>query len=80
MTLRTTKHLADLINKSKQKKRGVKLSYFAEIDGEVRSIKQWAEDFDLKYYTVLKRFKRGVTGRNLVAPEQKKRNDYTRKY
>ena len=80
MTLRTTKQLADLINKSKQKKRGVKLSYFAEIDGEVRSIKQWAEDFDLKYYTVLKRFKRGVTGRNLVAPEQKKRNDYTRKY
>ena len=77
---RTTKQLADLIKKSKQKKRGVKLSYFAEIDGEVRSIKQWAEDFDLKYYTVLKRFKRGVTGRDLIAPEQKKCNDYTRKY
>jgi hypothetical protein len=77
---RTTKQLADLINKSKQKKRGAKLSFFAEIDGEVRSIKQWAEDFDLKYYTVLKRFKRGVTGRDLIAPEQKKCNDYTRKY
>ena len=73
---RTTKQLADLINKSKQKKRGVKLSYFAEIDGEVRSIKQWAEDFDLKYYTVLKRFKRGITGRALVAPERKKENPY----
>jgi hypothetical protein len=77
---RTTKQLADLITKSKQKKRGAKLSFFAEIDGEVRSIKQWAEDFDLKYYTVLKRFKRGVTGRDLIAPEQKKCNDYTRKY
>jgi hypothetical protein len=77
---RTTKQLADLIKKSKQKKRGAILSYFAEIDGEVRSIKQWAEDFDLKYYTVLKRFKRGVTGRDLIAPEQNKRNDYTRKY
>jgi hypothetical protein len=77
---RTTKQLADLISKSKQKKRGVKLSFFAEIDGEVRSIKQWAEDFDLKYYTVLKRFKKGITGRDLIAPEQKKRNDYTRKY
>jgi hypothetical protein len=77
---RTTKQLADLISKSKQKKRGAKLSFFAEIDGEVRSIKQWAEDFDLKYYTVLKRFKRGVTGRDLIAPEQKKCNDYTRKY
>jgi hypothetical protein len=77
---RTTKQLADLINKSKQKKRGAKLSFFAEIDGEVRSIKQWAEDFDLKYYTVLKRFKRGVTGRDLIAPEQKKCNEYTRKY
>jgi hypothetical protein len=77
---RTTKQLADLIKKSKQKKRGAKLSFFAEIDGEVRSIKQWAEDFDLKYYTVLKRFKRGVTGRDLIAPEQKKCNDYTRKY
>jgi hypothetical protein len=80
MTHRTTKQLADLITKSKQKKRGAKLSFFAEIDGEVRSIKQWAEDFDLKYYTVLKRFKRGVTGRDLIAPEQKKCNDYTRKY
>jgi hypothetical protein len=77
---RTTKQLADLITKSKQKKRGAKLSFFAEIDGEVRSIKQWASDFDLKYYTVLKRFKRGVTGRDLIAPEQKKCNDYTRKY
>jgi len=80
MMHRTTKQLADLIKKSKQKKRGAKLSFFAEIDGEVRSIKQWAEDFDLKYYTVLKRFKRGVTGRDLIAPEQKKCNDYTRKY
>jgi hypothetical protein len=77
---RTTKQLAELIKKAKQKKRGAKLSFFAEIDGEVRSIKQWAEDFDLKYYTVLKRFKRGITGRDLVAPEQKKCNDYTRKY
>jgi len=80
MTHRTTKQLADLIKKSKQKKRGAKTEHFAEIDGEVRSIKQWAEDFDLKYYTVLKRFKRGVTGRELLAPEQKKCNDYTRKY
>jgi hypothetical protein len=77
---RTTKQLADLINKSRQKKRGAKLSFFAEIDGEVRSIKQRAEDFDLKYNTVLKRFKRGVTCRDLIAHEQKKCNDYTRKY
>lgn len=80
MTHRTTKQLADLIKKSKQKKRGAKLSFFAEIDGEVRSIQQWAKDFDLKYYTVLKRFKNGITGRDLIAPEQNKRNDYTRKY
>jgi hypothetical protein len=77
---RTTKELAELIHKSKLKKRGVKLSFFAEIDGEVRSIKQWAKDFDLKYYTVLKRFKAGKTGRDLIAPEQNKRTDYTRKY
>ncbi len=77
---RTTKQLADLIHKSKLKKRGTKTKHFAEIDGETRSIQQWAKDFDLKYYTVLKRFKNGVTGRDLIAPEQKKRNDYTRKY
>ena len=77
---RTTKQLADLITKSNRKRCGAKTKHFAEIDGEVRSIKQWASDFDLKYYTVLKRFKNGVTGRELLAPEQKKRNDYTRKY
>jgi hypothetical protein len=77
---RTTKQLADLITKSNRKRCGAKTKHFAEIDGEVRSIKQWASDFDLKYYTVLKRFKNGITGRELLAPEQKKRNDYTRKY
>jgi hypothetical protein len=76
MTHRTTKQLAELIHKSKLKKRGAKTEYFAEIDGETRSIQQWAKDFDLKYYTVLKRFKRGVTGRALVAPERKKQNPY----
>lgn len=80
MTHRTTKQLAELIHKSKLKKRGAKTAYFAEIDGEVRSIQQWAKDFDLKYYTVLKRFKAGRTGRALIAPEENKRNDYTRKY
>jgi hypothetical protein len=65
---RTTKELAELIHKSKLKKRGVKLSLFAEIDGEVRSLQQWAKDFDLKYYTVLKRHKKGVTGRELIKP------------
>jgi len=73
---RTTKQLADLIHKSKLKKRGAKTEYFAEIDGEVRSIQQWAKDFDLKYYTVLKRFKAGRTGRALIAPERKKQNPY----
>ena len=80
MTHRTTKQLAELIRKSKQKKRGAKTAYFAEIDGEVRSIQQWAKDFDLKYYTVLKRYKSGKTGRDLIKPEQNKRTDYTRKY
>ena len=65
---RTTKQLAELIHKSKLKKRGVKLSLFAEIDGEVRSLQQWAKDFDLKYYTVLKRYKAGKTGRELIKP------------
>ena len=65
---RTTKELAELIHKSKLKKRGVKLSLFAEIDGEVRSLQQWAKDFDLKYYTVLKRYKAGKTGRELIKP------------
>jgi hypothetical protein len=68
MTHRTTKELAELIHKSKLKKRGVKLSLFAEIDGEVRSLQQWAKDFDLKYYTVLKRYKAGKTGRELIKP------------
>jgi hypothetical protein len=80
MTHRTTKQLAELIKKANRKRCGAKTKHFAEIDGETRSIKQWAEDFDLKYYTVLKRFKNGITGRELLAPEQKKRNDYTRKY
>lgn len=76
MTHRTTKQLAELIRKSKLKKRGAKTTYFAEIDGEVRSIQQWAKDFDLKYYTVLKRFKAGRTDRALIAPERKKENPY----
>jgi len=76
MTHRTTKQLAELIKKANRKRCGAKTEHFAEIDGEVRSIKQWAEDFDLKYYTVLKRFKRGITGRELVAPERKKENPY----
>jgi hypothetical protein len=80
MTHRTTSQLKTIIAKSRQKKRGAKTKHYAEIDGETRSIQQWASDFDLKYYTVLKRFKRGVTGRDLIAPEQKKCNDYTRKY
>lgn len=65
---RTTKELAELIHKSKLKKRGVKVSLFAEIDGEVRSLQQWAKDFDLKYYTILKRYKKGITGRELIKP------------
>jgi hypothetical protein len=68
MTHRTTKELAELIHKSKLKKRGVKVSLFAEIDGEVRSLQQWAKDFDLKYYTILKRYKNGRTGRDLIKP------------
>lgn len=68
MTHRTTKQLAELIHKSKLKKRGAKLSLFAEIDGEVRSLQQWAKDFDIKYYTILKRYKNGRTGRELIAP------------
>jgi hypothetical protein len=68
MTYRTTKELSELIHKSKLKKRGVKVSLFAEIDGEVRSLQQWAKDFDLKYYTILKRYKKGITGRELIKP------------
>lgn len=73
---RTTKELLALINKARRKKCGAKTSYFAEIDGETRSIQQWAKDFDLKYYTVLKRYKAGKRGRDLIAPERKKENPY----
>jgi hypothetical protein len=76
MTHRTTSELLALIKKSKRKKCGAKIKYYAEIDGETRSLQQWAKDFDLHYDTVLARFKAGRTGRELIAPERKKTNNF----
>lgn len=73
---RTTSELLALIKKSRRKKCGAKIKYYAEIDGEVRSLQQWAKDFDLHYDTVLARYKAGKTGQDLVAPERKKANPY----
>ena len=36
------------------------------IDGEVKSLYEWAEQYGLEYQTVYRRYKRGLTGKDLV--------------
>lgn len=68
--------LLNLVKKSTQKKRGAKTEIYATIDGETRNIKEWAQMFDLNYFTMLSRYHAGVRGRDLIKPPRKKLNNY----
>ena len=70
------KELASLVRKSQQQKRGAKTEIYLTIDDEVRSLKDWAEFFDVDYYTVLYRYRQGKRGRDLIKPPRKKTNHY----
>ena len=73
---RTRKQLEALIKKSTQQKRGAKTAIYAEIDGEVKSLNEWAELFQLPYFTLLYRYHAGKTGRALIKPQRRKTNHY----
>ena len=46
---------------------------FVEINGQIKSLSQWADFAGLKYYTVRQRFKKGVRGADLIkAIDEKK--------
>lgn len=62
------RELSQLVRKTFQKKRGAKTTYYADIDGETKSLKEWAEFFGISYAVILERYHRGVTGRELIAP------------
>ena len=53
--LMNKKDLENLVRKSQQQKRGAKTEIYLNIDGELRSLKEWAEFFGVEYYTVLYR-------------------------
>ena len=68
--------LETVIKKSRQKKRGAKTEVFLEIDGETRSLKEWAKFFDIPYYTILYRYHAGYTDRDLIKPPRKNPNNF----
>lgn len=70
------KQLENILHKSRLKKRGAKTEIFLNIDGEVRSLKDWAEFFGVEYYTVLYRYRQGKRGRDLIKPPRKRTNFY----
>lgn len=70
------KQLETLVKKSKHKKRGPQTQIYAEIDGEVKSLAEWADFFGLGYYTLLYRYTKGIRGRELIKPPRRKTNNY----
>ena len=70
------KDLENLVRKSQQQKRGAKTEIYLSIDGELRSLKEWAEFFGVEYYTVLYRYRKGKRGRDLIKPPRKRTNFY----
>ena len=70
------KELENLVRKSQQQKRGAKTELYADIDGETKSLREWADFFNLEYFTVLYRYKKGLTGRDLIKPPRRKTNNY----
>ena len=74
--MRTKAQLLNLVKKTTQKKRGAKTEIYLTIDGEVKSLREWAEFFELDYYTVLYRYHAGKRGRDLIKPPRKKTNFY----
>ena len=65
MGLRTTAELRELIRKSKHKPTGRPESITIEIDGETRTLKQWAIDFGIPYHLAYNRYLKGRTGREI---------------
>ena len=70
------KDLENLVKKSRYKKRGVQTAIYAEIDGEIKSLKEWAKFFGMGYQTLLYRYNKGITGRALIKPPRKKLNNF----
>ena len=68
--------LEKLVRQSTYKKRGAKTELYADIDGETKSLREWADFFNLEYFTVLYRYKKGLTGRDLIKPPRRKTNNY----
>lgn len=68
--------LLNAIKKSTQKKRGAKTEIYLDIDGETRTLKDWAEFFELPYFTVLYRYHAGKRGRDLIKPQRRKTNNF----
>ena len=70
--------LSQLVKKAFRKKSGVKPEYYANIDGEFKSLKEWSEFFGVSYELILSRYHRGVEGRALIAPPRQA--DQTKNY
>lgn len=67
MGLKTTAQLREQIRRSKHKPIGRPESITIEIDGETRTLKQWAIDFGIPYPLAYNRYLKGRTGRDIFA-------------
>lgn len=63
---RTTAQLREIIRRSKHKPKGRKVTMLVEIDGEIRSLRQWAEFLDVSYSRLYYFYHKGLRGRELV--------------
>lgn len=70
------RQLEELVYKATHKKRGVKAEIYLFIDGEEKSLRDWAKFFGVPYYTVLYRYHAGKRGRDLIKPPRRKTNHY----
>ena len=76
MNTLTKSQLLKAVQKSRHKKCGAKTEIYLTIDGEVKSLREWAEFFGIAYYTVLYRYHAGKRGRDLIKPPHKKTNNH----
>lgn len=57
---------------NKEQSRNTSTTVFVEIEGETKSIVEWAETYGLNPVTVYARRRRGLTGSELIQPPDKK--------
>jgi hypothetical protein len=64
--LKTRAELEKQIRLSKRKQMGRKPKLYVEVDGEIRTLRQWADFMDLNYSKLYYNYNKGLRGRELL--------------